>query len=171
MPRVTEERTHSRDLSYKERHRCYGHGPQCTDLDWIEADGDVPFLLLEEKIVFNEYSVSRVWKENNSKRSTEIQKGLAKLANLPLVMLFCVKGKWRFYLKPLNGLGKEFLTRYGCCERWLSEVDWVKALYGMRRKELPYEEGVMKSYIEKDWQRRGGQRYEFNAGQIPKFDL
>ena len=122
------ERSGWRDQALSERHRLWGPNLPAVDLDLVEYDRGIPYVLIEFKCKSSE-------PPNLEDPNLRALRELGDRAGLPVVLAFYDSAVWNFTCYPLNGLAEEWFSQ----GEQLTEVEFVGRLYQLRGRELPID--------------------------------
>lgn len=127
---VRQERTNWRCQEISARHRVWGFNCPAVDLDFLAVEYNLgkPVALVEYK----HYSAAKpVYKHPTYAALAALANGYSEGA-LPFLLTFYWPESWTFEVHPLNRAAAQWFEVAGI----LSERDYVRALYAIRRKTL-----------------------------------
>ena len=126
---VRPERTHWRDESISARHRLWGYDCPAVDIDFllIEYDRKQACALVDYK-----HEKLPEWHRNASSAAIA---DMATKAGIPAFICGYAEDFSWFWPVPLNAQAERWISEHD--GRRLTEEEWVKMLYGMRRREMP----------------------------------
>ena len=122
------ERTGWRDEALSKRHRRYGFDLPATDIDFlmVEYDGGRAIAIVEYKHARARPQLAR---QSNYRALID----LGDRAGIPVFACRYAGDLSRFFVIPLNGRAHGLLPE----RRRMSEIEWVRFLYGLRGREMP----------------------------------
>ena len=123
---VRQERSGWRDLELSKRHRLWGTGVPCCDLDFIEYDGNQPVAIIEYKNAF----AAPVLDDNTNVRAL---KTLASRAKIPFFGVRYTEDFSKWKVCPLNMFARWFVSE----DTVMTEYGYVSLLYRLRKKKMP----------------------------------
>lgn len=127
---VKQERTNWRDAAISARHRLYGYDVPMTDIDFLAVEYS-----RKRAVMLVDYKAARPFPVNPQAANYTVLSQLASAIGVPFVIVFYSPAYWWFFIQPMNA---EAVARFGRGE-WMSEREYVSALYKLRGLPLPAE--------------------------------
>ena len=127
---VKQERSHWRDAAISARHRLYGYDVPMTDIDFLAVEYS-----RKRAVMLVDYKAARPFPVNPQAANYTVLSQLASASGVPFVIVFYSPRLWWFYIHPMNS---EAAAQFGRGE-WMSEREYVSALYRLRDLPLPAE--------------------------------
>lgn len=138
--KVKKERNGKRDLALNNRHREYGYDCPAVDLDnFLEYDSGEPAALIEYKFI-------KAPPVDFGSRTIMALECLATRACIPAFIAWYYKKPWRYWVVAMNSrgasaiVGDNVLSSYVPEPRLYTERDFVRFLYQLRDRTLPFDQ-------------------------------